>query len=122
MLCAASPTVITTASIYDNELPAGFRILVMRRWPRGVPRADIDLWLKDLGPSNDLLDDYREGRCSWSEFATKYRRGLKKQRDMLRQVKNLEREHGVIVLLCWERDDRCHRFILKEVLDAMVTE
>lgn len=34
--------------------------------------------------------------------------------------KRLETQHGIIVLLCWERTTTyCHRFLLKDILDAM---
>ena len=34
----------------------GFRILVDRLWPRGLnkERANVDLWLKDIAPSEEL--------------------------------------------------------------------
>jgi uncharacterized protein YeaO (DUF488 family) len=42
---------IETKRVHERKLKAdGFRVLVSRRWPRGVPVTDIDLWLKDLGP------------------------------------------------------------------------
>jgi uncharacterized protein YeaO (DUF488 family) len=35
----------------------GLRVLVDRLWPRGLSkeRARVDLWLKDIAPSDDLL-------------------------------------------------------------------
>lgn len=38
------------------EKEDGFRVLVDRMWPRGLSKekAKIDLWLKDIAPSNDL--------------------------------------------------------------------
>jgi len=34
----------------------GYRILVDRLWPRGISKekAQIDLWLKSVAPSNEL--------------------------------------------------------------------
>ena len=34
----------------------GYRILVDRLWPRGLKKteAKIDLWLKEIAPSNEL--------------------------------------------------------------------
>ncbi|MEP7077115.1 MAG: DUF488 family protein, partial [Acidobacteriota bacterium] len=34
----------------------GFRVLVDRLWPRGIKKetAHIDLWLKEVAPSNEL--------------------------------------------------------------------
>lgn len=42
----------------------GERILEDRLWPWGLSRrtAAIDEWMKDLGPSHELLKDDQEGR------------------------------------------------------------
>jgi len=36
----------------------GTRILVMRRWPRGVRKDRFHAWERVLGPSNSLLDSF----------------------------------------------------------------
>ena len=49
--------VIRLARVYDrDDAGVGPRFLVERLWPRGVRRADLQLddWLKDAGPSNEL--------------------------------------------------------------------
>ena len=59
--------------VYDQpERGDGERILVDRLWPRGLSRkaAAIDRWMKDLGPSDELLirDEARRARIwrySW---------------------------------------------------------
>jgi uncharacterized protein YeaO (DUF488 family) len=62
--------------IYD--LPAdddGFRVLVDRLWPRGLPREDaaIDLWLKDVAPSAGLRKDFNHRPERFAEFSERYR-------------------------------------------------
>jgi len=44
----------------DPDETDGLRILVDRLWPRGISKtkAKIDLWLKDLAPSNELRSWY----------------------------------------------------------------
>ncbi|MEM3270085.1 MAG: DUF488 family protein, partial [Saccharolobus sp.] len=32
----------------------GIRVLVDRLWPRGISKDKIDIWLKDIAPSEDL--------------------------------------------------------------------
>jgi uncharacterized protein YeaO (DUF488 family) len=53
---------IKTKSVYYDKIEPddGRRILVMRRWPRGIgwEKNRIDLWIKEVGPSNELLDDW----------------------------------------------------------------
>ena len=44
----------------DYSETDGYRILIDRLWPRGISkeRAKIDLWIKDIAPSNDLRKWY----------------------------------------------------------------
>jgi uncharacterized protein YeaO (DUF488 family) len=47
-------TPVRIKRIYEPAVQGdGYRILVDRLWPRGVSKAaaQIDLWLKDIGPS-----------------------------------------------------------------------
>ena len=117
---------IRTKSIYHDPIePAdGYRLLVMRYWPRGVRRDRVDSWLKDLGPSAALLGGSRSGLLDWPTFAQRYREevaGSEEGRRLLEEVKRLEEVHGTVTLLCHEDLSRpgthCHREILKELLD-----
>ena len=87
---------------YDSwETKDGFRILVDRLWPRGISkkRAHLDLWLKEIAPSDVLRKWFAHDPKRWSGFRTKYRRELAKKVDLARQIKRLEREKGDITLL-----------------------
>lgn len=114
---------IDTGSVYDPDSTAsGHRVLVMRLWPRGIRRSKIDLSLPDLGPSVGLLQAYETGGLNQSEFTRRYRAEMAQQEDLLRRVKKLERQHGVVRLLCWERIPRrdfCHTLVLKQILEGM---
>src|SRR5271169_4163070 len=57
----------------------GFRVLVDRLWPRGIAKnkARIDLWLKDVAPSNDLRRRFHGEPSKWREFVAAYARELK---------------------------------------------
>ncbi|MGH7314334.1 MAG: DUF488 domain-containing protein, partial [Candidatus Rokuibacteriota bacterium] len=51
---------IRTGRIYDAPGKRdGARVLIMRLWPRGIRKARVDTWLKDLGPSLPLLRAFR---------------------------------------------------------------
>lgn len=52
----------------------GVRVLVDRLWPRGLSkeRARIDLWLKDIAPSNTLRRLFHGDAAGWEEFKTAY--------------------------------------------------
>jgi uncharacterized protein YeaO (DUF488 family) len=59
------------------ETPAaddGTRILVDRLWPRDIARdkARIDLWLKDIAPSDALRRRFHGKPDGWAAFRTAY--------------------------------------------------
>ncbi|MCL2310032.1 MAG: DUF488 domain-containing protein [Proteobacteria bacterium] len=57
----------------------GFRVLVDRLWPRGIAKdkAHIDLWHKDIAPSNELRTWFHHEVVNWPEFQRRYRDELK---------------------------------------------
>ena len=66
---------IALKRVYDEPSDLdGFRVLVDRLWPRGLTKAaaHIDLWLRDLAPSNDLRKWYHAHPEHWKEFRQKY--------------------------------------------------
>jgi uncharacterized protein YeaO (DUF488 family) len=110
---------IKTKSIYydDKEPEDGTRILVMRRWPRGIPKGQIDEWRKDLGPSSELLKQWNEGEIAFAEFRERY---LTEMQDKIEEVQELARRARTetITLLCHEEsEDHCHRKMLKELIE-----
>jgi uncharacterized protein YeaO (DUF488 family) len=56
----------------------GTRILVDRLWPRGVSKdkASIDIWLKDIAPSDGLRRRVHGGQAAWHAFVADYGREL----------------------------------------------
>ncbi len=61
--------------IYDKaSITDGKRILVDRLWPRGVRRStsSIDIWLKDIAPSEELRKWFNHDPKRWQEFKIKY--------------------------------------------------
>lgn len=70
---------IYTKRVYDPAAPTdGYRVLVDRLWPRGLPKeaARIDLWLRAVAPSNDLRRWFGHDPERWEEFCQRYQREL----------------------------------------------
>ena len=68
-------TQIRTKRIYDPpEAADGYRVLSDRLWPRGMAKAvaAVDLWAKDVTPSDQLRRAYHGGELTWDEFAGRY--------------------------------------------------
>jgi uncharacterized protein YeaO (DUF488 family) len=57
----------------------GTRILVDRLWPRGIAKAKakIDLWLKDIAPSDGLRKRFHGKPDDWDAFRAAYFTELK---------------------------------------------
>ena len=87
-----------TGSIYRPPDVAQRRLLVMRRWPRGVAKSRVDEWLPDLAPSVELLARYREGAVEWEAFETAYLGEIEAQPDLLDGVTALAAGGGVLLL------------------------
>jgi uncharacterized protein YeaO (DUF488 family) len=69
----------------------GTRILVDRLWPRGLTKekAHVDLWLKEVAPSNELRKWFAHDPAKWLEFKARYKTELKhnaKQLAILKQA------------------------------------
>lgn len=64
---------------YEAVAPAdGFRVLVDRLWPRGISKekAAVDLWAKDIAPSNELRKWFGHDPSKFEVFALRYRQEL----------------------------------------------
>jgi uncharacterized protein YeaO (DUF488 family) len=53
-------------------------VLVDRLWPRGISKdkARVDLWLRDIAPSDDLRRRFHGEPARWKEFVEAYAKEL----------------------------------------------
>jgi uncharacterized protein YeaO (DUF488 family) len=73
-------THVAIKRIYEPALEAdGTRVLVDRLWSRGVSKdkARIDLWLKEIAPSDALRKRFHGKSEDWREFCEAYFEELK---------------------------------------------
>jgi uncharacterized protein YeaO (DUF488 family) len=73
-------TPLVLKRIYEPPGPDdGTRILVDRLWPRGIAKdkAQIDLWLKDIAPSDALRKRFHGNPEDWDAFRSDYFAELK---------------------------------------------
>lgn len=71
----AHSTPLRIKRVYEPPDDAdGVRVLVDRLWPRGLSRerARIDLWLKEIAPSNTLRRRFHGDPAGWEEFKAAY--------------------------------------------------
>jgi len=115
--------VIKTKSIYEKPEPTdGYRLLVMRYWPRGVSRYKVHSWERLLAPSADLVHVWKAGELDWTAFARSYSEQMKAQVEVLKQWRRRAR-HQTIALLCGCREEAtCHRKLLRAMLEKSQRE
>lgn len=115
----------------------GYLVLVMRKWPRGFTweALGLRLWLPDAGPSSQLLRALQQKQIGWEEFVARYRAeqlgtwreagyykvgkgdGGRRESTMspLQHLQVLRRQHGLVTVLCHERQGNCHRYTLVQL-------
>jgi uncharacterized protein YeaO (DUF488 family) len=65
--------------VYEKPEPSdGTRVLVDRLWARGVSKdaADLDAWMKELGPTDELRTWFGHQPNRWDAFVATYRQEL----------------------------------------------
>lgn len=90
------------------EKEDGFRVLVDRMWLRGLSKekAKIDLWLKDIAPSNDLRKWFAHDPKKWEEFQKRYKEELQTKNELIVKIKGLENDKETITLIYSAKDDK----------------
>ena len=126
-----------TKSVHSRIEPAdGLRILAARGRGRGLPTERFDVWMPNLGPSEELRDAILGGRISWSEYRRRYLKELLEpggvdarneriknhgQKFTLRLLQNLATKQAVTLLChCAEEERHCHRHLLKALLEKKI--
>jgi uncharacterized protein YeaO (DUF488 family) len=86
----------------------GTRVLVDRLWPRGIARekAAIDLWLKEIAPSDALRKRFHAKPQLWDVFLAAYAAELESEgsKSAVRELRRLSRQ-GTVTLLYAARDE-----------------
>jgi len=129
---------IKTKSVFSPIEPSkdGLRILATRFRGRGMPSSRYDVWMANLGPSEELLGSMLKGKLAWSEFSRRYRKELFEggaidrrnrliknhgQKFSLRLLQQLAKRGPVTVMChCAEEETHCHRHLLKKLLDGKI--
>jgi uncharacterized protein YeaO (DUF488 family) len=105
----------------------GPRIGTVRRPPRGVPKAEhasrnfYDVWLPELAPSEALVAKGLAAATDreWAAFVKRYRAEMKKPAParLLELLATMSKTTDFSVGCYCENEDRCHRSVLRELLD-----
>lgn len=117
--------IIKVERLYDD--PNGtdtFRILVDRLWPRGLSKdkVKIDLWQKEIAPSNSLRKWFSHDLKKWNEFRERYFKELEKNNELVNVMLDKVKKEP-ITLLYGAKDEKFNNAVaLKEYLDKKINE
>ncbi len=101
----------------------GFRILVDRLWPRGLSKekAKVDLWLKEVAPSNELRKWYAHDPKKWNQFKDAYFKELRERKEIVNLLIEKTRRGNVTLLYSSKEEKLNNAVALKEYLRKHTT-
>ena len=112
---------VLTKRVYETrERSDGFRLLVMRYWPRGIAKARVDGWEKGLAPSKELLSALRSSEITWQQYVGRFVCEMNSRDDSVVAIDLLRKRvrTETVTLLCWCKDYlQCHRTLLKKMIE-----
>lgn len=112
--------------VYEGMPEKGVAVLVDRVWPRGITKEQLGntLWMRELGPSDELRRWFGHRAERWEEFRRRYREELDRppRRELIDELLELSRK-GPLTLLYGARDTKRNqaaviRELVEERLDS----
>jgi uncharacterized protein YeaO (DUF488 family) len=106
---------------YEKPAPEdGERILVERLWPRGLTKqkAKIDLWLKDVAPSQELRKWFGHDPAKWREFRRCYWADLRHKGDLIELLRSKSESETITLVYAARDEEHNGALVLKEFLEA----
>jgi uncharacterized protein YeaO (DUF488 family) len=96
----------------------GERVLIDRLWPRGLTHEDaqLDDWLRDLGPSTELRRWFAHDPARFDEFRQRYAAELTAKRDELAELRRRARKRPLTLVYSARDTEHNDAVVLAEVL------
>jgi uncharacterized protein YeaO (DUF488 family) len=116
---------IQVKRVYEKPKPAdGMRVLVDRLWPRGLSKdeAAVQVWLRDLAPSDGLRQWFHARPEAWAGFRKRYIKELSRPEAevALAELYRLAGRRKRLTLLFASRNVRQNNaVVLKDLLEGM---
>ena len=112
---------IALKRVYDEPEPGdGTRVLVDRLWPRGLSkeRAHIDLWLKEIAPSNELRKWFGHDPEKFAEFRHRYIAELASEtgQEAVAKLRDMARRELVTLLFAAHDTEHNNAVVLRDLL------
>ena len=109
---------------YEKPVKAdGLRILVDRLWTRGLSKkaACIDVWMREIAPSNELRHWYGHDPDKWDGFKARYAAELEKKPETVDELLAHIRT-GNVTFIYSSKEERLNNAVaLKEYVEAVLS-
>jgi uncharacterized protein YeaO (DUF488 family) len=108
---------------YDSPARGdGVRILVDRLWPRGIAKEKLklDLWLKDIAPSDTLRRWFSHDPDRWDEFKAHYFDELDANKEAVERIIREAEKRPVTLLFSSKEQELNNAVALKEYLEKEI--
>lgn len=106
--------------VYDDiSDDDGFRILVDRLWPRGVKKSDagINMWFKDIAPSDELRKWFKHDPVKWENFRELYMDELEDKKNTIEEaIESINYDNITLVFAAKDRQYN-QAVVLKEYIE-----
>lgn len=107
--------------VYDEPAASdGTRVLVDRLWPRGLSkeRAHVDVWLKEVAPSDELRKWFAHDPAKFAEFRRRYHEELQtgEGQAALEKLRALKKQGSVTLLFSAHDSQHNNAIVLHDLL------
>ena len=114
-------SMIAIKRVYDEPEPGdGTRVLVDRLWPRGLSkeRAHVDIWLKEIAPSDELRTWYGHGPEKFAEFRRRYEAELVSATGQvaLAKLRDLAMQGQITLVFAAHDTEHANAVVLRDLL------
>ncbi len=111
--------------VYEpSQKKDGYRVLIDRLWPRGIKKSEleIDAWLKDLAPSNELRKSFGHDPKKWGDFQKKYKAELRSPaaRELISDLAKRGAKGTVTLVYSAKDPDHNNAVVLKDLLEREI--
>lgn len=105
--------------IYEKpEKTDGYRVLVDRLWPRGISKdsAKLDLWLKEIAPSDEARKWFGHDEARWEGFRKRYLKELAAIPETVGRLKAICGKGTVTLLYAAKNQEQNNAVVLRDLL------
>ena len=116
---------VVVKRVYRKAVPSdGTRVLVDRLWPRGLEKAaaEIDAWLRNLAPSDELRRWLHAEPGAWTAFRKRYLKELSRAEaapDLEKLYKLAGKRKKLTLLFASKDEEHNNAVVLRDLLEGM---